>query len=183
MKHLKTANPEVFDELASGQAKQVQKLSEELEKLSNKESAELVQQTMKIKREAEASDKPEGMPAPLTQIESINLDSPSLDDNQPLSRTFKTTKTSQNPTVPFSENLSDSSDSTESDGSQKPIPEHQPTPLQIEKPTGFAPMASKYVQASIANIAKSNPEFAVHHAMFTANINLLDQYNLNIPHM
>src|SRR4030042_1593893 len=39
-------------------------------------------------------------------------------------------------------------------------------------------MASKYVQAYIANIAKSNPEFAVHHAMFTANKSLQDQYNV-----
>src|SRR4030065_203132 len=82
LKHLKTINPEAFDELASGQAKQVQKLSAERQKLSNRESAELVQQTMKVKREAGASENQKGMPTPLAPSETINLDSPSPNKNQ-----------------------------------------------------------------------------------------------------
>lgn len=73
-------------------------------------------------------------------------------------------------------NSLDSSDNTEFDASQKPLPEDQPTPLLVEQPSGYVPMASKYVEASKAHRAKNNPEFGVKYAMYTANKNLFDQY-------
>src|SRR4030067_2503195 len=93
--------------------------------------------------------------------------------NSEKSPSQKNPKTSK-PSFTISLSSSDSSDS-ESDVSRKSPPPDQPQPLQVEQPKGFTPVAGMHVDAAIAHIAANNPDFAVHHAMYTANKNLREK--------
>src|SRR4030042_1963979 len=156
---LKQLSPEKLVEVAN--------LSEDLQRKTTEQFADCVKEkASEVCAEAESTHISGN-----THTENLI---PPISENSPSQKNPKTSK----PSFTISLSSSDSSDS-ESEASRKSPPSDQPKPIQTEQPTGFVPVASMHVDATLANIAANNPEFAVHHAMYTANKNLRDQLVAN----